>query len=367
MSGPSLKTRERRRRQVARFIAEHGFEWSWGSSPLGGVWSAGHSGATFSSAQTTRPPHGVFEAMALGLVAGALPRLGRGFDVRVVRAAALELVALEDVQAVFEDWTRARGLGPENRGPGAFKLEVSCAGCYQNDRLNAGSILEEEPCPWCHAPGGWPGKLAREWPGDSRAPMGRALARLGRRVLEVLEGQPDECESCGGSGESESSIVEALTAAVGVSGTITLTGSGDDVIVSCPDCHGTGANLRGRLPPVEMTARERFEAGAARADRRARLVAQMRESMDLAALELGGPSSEVVEAVRGTHAVYSTAAYAVPGVVSVEVFVRDIGVVEAFVRGGRDADVAEALGRARLIYHELVGDIEVDGVRFSRR
>lgn len=71
--------------------------------------------------------------------------------------------------------------------------------------------------------------------GDRRADIvtAPARARLARRVLDALEGQPSECEECEGDGvvvvfdEDESGPVFLEDA--------------------CPDCRGTGHNLRGVL------------------------------------------------------------------------------------------------------------------------
>lgn len=149
---------------------------------------------------------------------------GATFDVHEARELARGLIALEAEQAVFEDWTRERGLGPENREPGSF-----CAAAWHP--APSGVTITMNPR------GGWPGNLAREYAwkrcpnecvrlgrvrvhpgkpgllgvpircgactdgrvrhGDSRAPMGRSLAKLGRDLLAALEGQPSECQAGG--------------------------------------------------------------------------------------------------------------------------------------------------------------------------
>ena len=200
--------------------------------------------------------------------------LGFNFNVRAAREAARALLPLEAEQAVFEDWTRARGMGPENRELGAFagwvhwtyaksfaeRLAFEMRGY---DWMGGKVWREADGCMWFPMVkgvdlGGWPGKQAREWPGDRRAPMGRSLARLGRRVLEALEGQPDGCERCDGLGgliEGECSWVPSRPIPPTqrpVVGAAVCTPEPFE----CPDCHGTGDNLRGHLPEVECTAQE---------------------------------------------------------------------------------------------------------------
>lgn len=207
------------------------------------------------------------------------------FNVRAARVAALALLHLADEQAVFEDWTRSKGLGPESGHKFALDewgrlygpARVGMRGFNeQHDNFTAAgwtvaipSILDELVPVYKRHGGGWPGRLAREWPGDSRAPMGRSLARLGRRVLESLEGQPDECERCKGGGwVRESGFVdeEATAAREDVHrGSVCEAMPGlYEWLQHCPDCHGTGDNLQGYLPEVEETAQERWKAGRSR-------------------------------------------------------------------------------------------------------
>ena len=227
---------------------------------------------------------------------------GSPFSVRRAREAARALLPLAEEQSVFEDWTRARGMGPENREPGAFALDewFYFSPKFRWSAVDGGWAVAESPVTvdgveffpavTLADAGGWPGKLASEWsrercpnrceptpeaaaddterwhgPDDSvcergwvpsgrdrRAPMGRSLARLGRRVLEALEGQPDECEACDGEGWW---VIGGLD------------GSPPER-EGCPDCHGTGDNLRGELPKVVETRQER-ERGTMRAAREA--------------------------------------------------------------------------------------------------
>jgi hypothetical protein len=88
--------------------------------------------------------------------------------------------------------------------------------------------------------------------------MAAATARVGQRLLDAIAGQPSECWGCIG-GE------------VAIGATEIVRGQRVTVIRStkaCSDCHGTGHNLRGVLPPIvwspavrrkladEMTARQ---------------------------------------------------------------------------------------------------------------
>lgn len=141
---------------------------------------------------------------------------GAHFDVTLARAHARELVALEAEQGRFEAWTRSLGCGPETGVAWAWR--------------ESGGFGE-----WTELGPGWPGQLAQEWPGDSRAPMGRSLARRGRLILAALEDQPDKCEACNGSGLCTLSMLSRPHAK-------------DH---SCLRCNGSGHNLRGFLPPVE--------------------------------------------------------------------------------------------------------------------
>ena len=70
----------------------------------------------------------------------------------------------------------------------------------------------------------------------------RGRARTGRRLLAALEGQPSECQgSLAGLGRE---VGEQVT-------------PGRWTIVGCPDCHGTGHNLHGVLPPAEWSMQVR--------------------------------------------------------------------------------------------------------------
>jgi hypothetical protein len=85
---------------------------------------------------------------------------------------------------------------------------------------------------------------------DPRAPMGRTLARLGRDLLAALEGQPSECQArgCHGGRLNSEPLIQVT----------------HDALPPCPDCHGTGHNLRGVLPAVEVPAARRRKGYEAR-------------------------------------------------------------------------------------------------------
>ena len=206
-------------------------------------------------------------------------------DVAAAREHALELRALADEQAVFEEWTQTKGRGPGNREAGAFDSNWSdarergeaileCGECGGHGMVNMGHG-DVQDCPadcyygQARVPhrGGWPGKLAREWADSfvcnvcddgwvrypteyalpkgrclrcrterkrrTQAPMGRALARLGQHILDALEGQPGGCQADG----CERGHLEW----------------GGEINPVCLACNGSGHNLRGTLPPIEWS------------------------------------------------------------------------------------------------------------------
>lgn len=136
---------------------------------------------------------------------GALILGGGSFDVALTRAYAERLIAegerLELERAVFADWTRTRGMGPENREPGAFVLDQwsYVHTLPVRDRLvalgwDAGTrVLIGATWVWPMAlrlSGGWPGPLAREW-GTVRC---EACEGNGARI------GTGACRACGGEG-----------------------------------------------------------------------------------------------------------------------------------------------------------------------
>jgi len=119
-------------------------------------------------------------------------------------------------------------------------------------------------CKACSGQGWWSQK-----PGDCDACRGSGLAldpyNVGRRkvacrLLAAIEGQPTECqrEDCDGGRLpgpfGETMAAELSRALTGGSPVVTVTSNDDGgVDVGCPDCKGSGHNLRGTLPPIEWS------------------------------------------------------------------------------------------------------------------
>lgn len=246
------RTRKRWREQVARLIAEAVGEDIRQCSACGCRWRihpnrGGSSLADGAQRSCQRCEHGRTEDLPPA-----------PFDVAKAREYGERLVALAEHFEVFADWCRERGKGPENDEQGAFdKTTLMVA-----DGLG-GAI------PYRPLRGGWPGPLARaygweeckacEGRGGFNRPTfvercetcngrrrtrkpgippgfanGRALARLGRRLLAALEGQPSECRAFGCMRGQE--LFEGS--------------DGVDHVRACPTCRGTGHNLGGVLPAV---------------------------------------------------------------------------------------------------------------------
>lgn len=71
--------------------------------------------------------------------------------------------------------------------------------------------------------------------------MAASRVRLARKVLAALEGQPSECETCGGWGKpSDETMAEWERR--GFPADMAM------MLAPCGDCRGTGHNLRGYLP-----------------------------------------------------------------------------------------------------------------------
>ena len=84
--------------------------------------------------------------------------------------------------------------------------------------------------------------------GDRRADIvtAPARARVARRVLDALEGQPSECEACGGAELRWNREAR--------------------VLAECLDCRGSGHNLRGVLPAVKLDEWDKARTMATLAD-----------------------------------------------------------------------------------------------------
>jgi hypothetical protein len=224
------------------------------------------------------------------------------FDVHAARELALSMVSMADEQAVFEDWCESLGW---MANPLVFGSE--CPECQPRpavERTLPSGAMVVAACSRCAmyplgprtgiVPGGWPGKLAQQWPGKPSAAMGRSIARVGQRLLDTLDGrcpwapnaapQPSKCGSCLGLGtlpappsDSDGLAVDILPDGDDVAAFQDLaqgedSGSDEDLGVSddasewgshthsrralqrCPDCRGTGHNLRGYLPAIEWPA-----------------------------------------------------------------------------------------------------------------
>jgi hypothetical protein len=297
------RTRERWREQAARLVALACCEFSDPKPKMIGAVGGGaepgwetvwrrKNGPTREGAAPGRTPA---ESMAYAIHTAAGGFLDRGrarssFDVHAVRAYCERLIAegerLALEREVFKDWTRARGLGPENHGAGAFG-DAHCPQCIGGGGFIRGTDGHWYPraatpgqphdrgCDACDstglARGGWPGPLAREWgtvrctwcvsdcPVSRRectickgrgyvkhpkrhasAANGDSLARTARRLLATLDGrcpwapsagkQASECQECDGHGSEPTRPP-----------------------TTCEACHGTGHNLSGALPAVEWS------------------------------------------------------------------------------------------------------------------
>jgi hypothetical protein len=256
---------------------------------------------------------------------------GAHFDVALAREYGERFVEMEKWHDVLVHWTADRGLGPDNKDPGAFgpaphplrfdlpggwpgtlAREFSwerCSACEGRGR-EAGSWaatrtegvlcecadwtreLGEPERAYCwgdratlrHASGcsNRPPKCST-CKGSGRARRahvppsvanGVALARLGRRLLDAIDGQPSECPSCDGAGGSavlsgsgpvppQFASLALLDAAARARrraiGALELVHEGDawEVRTVCEDCRGTGHNLAGVLPPITYSPQVR--------------------------------------------------------------------------------------------------------------
>lgn len=252
---------------------------------------------------------------------------GLGFNVHLAREYAERLMAMGSEYEVFETWCRDRGRESVDRQPrceacdgrGSWNEEDDVAGYTVTCRPCDGTGVEQ-----------WPGRLAREYgttrcepcegrgrvvcpgclgrvsegdrthdrcqdcggsararcltcrgkghtpkPGLHRsAASGGMHARLGRRILAALEGQPSECKVCNIAGTPLAAVVLATAdggqvrarpgqcvafvtkdglAVVGRDGKPRRAIIGEAVVTTCNACRGTGHNLHGVLPPIEWS------------------------------------------------------------------------------------------------------------------
>ncbi len=235
-------------------------------------------------------------------------------DVALVRAHCERLVAESEQRAldrvVFADWTRDRGLGPENRESGAFVLSDADIAITELRRRRVGGwpgrLAREfgwERCSACDGRGlhpftwsatqtdgqlcdcaGWareigepermfaqgkvlglrhasgcgrkPGRCAackgRGWVRKSGITPGFAagpgIARTAQRLLDTLDGRcPWAAKSGVQRGECQSCRSRSDSFLRAVLSQHLATANGTEPLV-CPDCRGTGHNLAGVLP-----------------------------------------------------------------------------------------------------------------------
>ncbi len=241
-SRSKVRARARHREQVARAIAEVEVPHDYPNPPGWNV--AEHDNTTARWWRVRAQRYGLLHPDSRTMrEAGAC-----FFNVHAAGEHAGQLIATEAEQVECRTPDCDKGLVWRNMGP--------------------------SPCPDCQGRGTWaygelPDKLVR-------APF---MARLGRRILDMLDGergrpesawlhapyQPSECQACDWATARD----EYLRAIPGHGYVECLSPSGpgtpgDDFgadtspdrprveirLIRCPDCHGTGRNLRGSLPPV---------------------------------------------------------------------------------------------------------------------
>ncbi len=232
------------------------------------------------------------------------------FDVARVRAHADRMIfggeRASETWAVFVDWCRDQGLGPEScrsgwpgdltaawaRGPG----RVECPSCDNPGTRTLSSwracVTEAEAqqaaSEWQaegHVPEveanpdsntyPWRVTAVRHVPCDAcdgaglvegpRPQPGDAQIRMGRRLLAAIDGQPNSCQHCiglpqappeghtylrrGTPATSGVYYVHSLQCPCGASENETMVVRSD-----CAHCHGTSNNLDGFLPPARWPA-----------------------------------------------------------------------------------------------------------------
>ena len=203
-SRSKVLARERHRRQVAKMI---------------GVMQAGELHCSYCAGEGSED--GEVCDICLGTGMGRMSAArdiasGGHFNVHAARELGERMVAFERFEGaaqVVDDWRESQG-------------ERKCRNCNGSGGAVMGGLLYR--CGVCH------GRMVVTMPGlppnfPRDALRWRQHVRMGKRLLEALEGQPSECHG---------------SACVLWRGT---------PWVDCPDCKGTGHNLRGYLPPIDVS------------------------------------------------------------------------------------------------------------------
>jgi hypothetical protein len=258
---------------------------------------------------------------------------GARFDVALVRAYCERLVAegerLAAEREVFADWTRLRGLGPEDYG----MSPAAIAAGFVSGKWSGRTLADIRHI----VNGGWPGPLAREYGwgrcafcdgGDSpvwdstgrEVKCGRckgrgrtrkhgvpagfvngdSIARTARRLLDTLDGrcpwapsvlaQASGCPLC-----AEGTLVTGphprpptgAFASLNQIAAIEVEPGRWAWSSACPTCRGTGHNLAGVLPAPRVS-QAILTPGAVRAARAATRARQVNEIAELAVRAIRG-------------------------------------------------------------------------------
>jgi hypothetical protein len=186
--------REQAARLVARFLPGARFDGDRWVVPCG--YCGGHGVVNGYSNDVQDCPAECFQGMT---DASVVVLHGGKFDVALVRAHCERLIAEAKRRAadrvVFEDWTRDRGMGPDESD-----VPRDCRACGASGEIvtweNRGDADPEvhRPCHRCAATGivrGWPGRLARKFGWERCSGCdGRGLCRSSNH----------DCRACSGRG-----------------------------------------------------------------------------------------------------------------------------------------------------------------------
>ena len=204
---------------------------------------------------------------------------GGEFDVAIARAYGERLVAeglaactpdARQTWAVYTDWCEQTGrrVGKRSRrayanGPGSLwetGLPSGCSVHVSDDPGGGGteSFVVDGPNGQqtdSHASDAEAvAEANRRWaklvPGPLPRPDGKAMVRLGQRLLDALAGQPSECATCCVQRQPDLDVIPGIEPVFNRRGVH----AGD---FTCSACRGTGHNLRGVLPPAGETPAQR--------------------------------------------------------------------------------------------------------------